>query len=82
MIEDYWESRFAQQFQKVENKQKPGAILSLIPSRDEWLEFTEFVRSQWCIEDGYYSIRRDRPHCFVVLFGGVAFYECIETNNR
>ena len=75
MDEDYWESRFAQQFQEIEDKQKPGAILPLIPGRDEWLEFTEFVRAQWRIRDGYYSIRRDRPHCFVVLFGGVAFYE-------
>ncbi len=72
---DYWESKFAQQFEKIENKQKPGAMLSLIPSRDDWLEFIEFVREQWRFEEGYHAVRRERPHCFVVLFGGVAFYE-------
>ncbi len=75
MGKDYWESRFAQQFSKVENKQKPGVLLSLIPSRDEWPEFRDFVRQEWCYEEGYYSIRRERPHCFVALLGGVAFYE-------
>ncbi|MBL8203986.1 MAG: hypothetical protein JNM09_07120 [Blastocatellia bacterium] len=75
MGKDYWESRFAQQFSKVENKQKPGVLLSLIPGRDEWPEFRNFVRQEWRYEEGYYSIRRERPHCFIALLGGVAFYE-------
>ena len=75
---DYWESKFVEQFQKIENKQKPRAILPLIPCRDEWQEFIEFVREQWRFEDGYYSIRKDRPHCFAVLVGGLAFYEYVE----
>ena len=44
---DYWESKFVEQFQKIENKQKPGAILPLIPCRDDWQEFIEFVRTEW-----------------------------------
>ncbi len=75
MGKDYWESRFAQQLSTVENRQKPGVLLSLIPSRDEWPEFRNFVRQEWCYAEGYYSIRRERPHCFVALLGGVAFYE-------
>lgn len=75
MGKDYWEDQFAEQFSKIQDKQKPGVLLSLIPSRDEWPEFRNFVRQEWCYEEGYYSIRRERPHCFVALLGGVAFYE-------
>ena len=72
MDEDYWESRFAQQFQKIEGKQKPGAILSLIPGRDEWQEFIESVRAQWRYYDSWIE---EQHYSLVVLFGGTAFYE-------
>jgi len=75
-IED-WESRFEKKLQQIapSERQKPGALLPLIPCHEEWQEFVEHIQSEWRIEEGYYSVRRDRPHCFSVLYGGVAFYK-------
>ncbi len=75
-IED-WESRFEKKLQQIapSERQKPGAILSLIPSREDWAEFVEHIQHEWRYEEGYHSVRRDRPHCFSVLYGGVAFYK-------
>lgn len=72
-----WENRFKKRFQEIalSDRMKPGSMLPLIPFRDEWEEFQEYIRSEWHYEDGYYSVRRELPHCFTVLVGGVAFYE-------
>ena len=75
-IED-WESHFEKKLQQISpsERQKPGAILSLIPSREDWAEFVEHIQYEWRHDDGYNTVRRDRPHCFSVLYGGVAFYK-------
>ncbi|MDQ3013344.1 MAG: hypothetical protein M3X11_21885, partial [Acidobacteriota bacterium] len=49
--------------------------MALIPGRNDWEEFLNYIRSEWRYADGYYSVRRERPYCFAVLIGGVAFYE-------
>ncbi len=75
-VED-WESRFEKKLQQIapSERHKPGALLPLIPSREEWEEFIEHIQSEWRIEEGYYSVRRELPHCFSVLYGGVAFFK-------
>jgi hypothetical protein len=71
-----WEKRFEAQYQKIarSDREKPGALLPLIPCRGEWEEFLEYIRSEWRIFNGY-AVRQDQPHCLVILFGGIAFYE-------
>lgn len=72
-----WENTFAERLRQTlpSVRGKSGALLSLIPCRAQWEEFLADMRAQWRYENGYYSVRRERPHCFTVLIGGVAFYQ-------
>jgi len=70
-----WENSFEQKLLKMVqiDKEKPGALLSLIPCRDEWDEFLEYIRSEWRYFNGN-TVRVEQPHCLAILFGGIAFY--------
>jgi hypothetical protein len=74
---DYWERKFEIKLAEIDSsrRQRAGAILSAIPSHAEWESFLEAVRSEWIYSDGYYSVRREHPGCFILLLGGVAFFE-------
>jgi len=52
-------------------RNKAGAMLQVIPSREDWQEFLKSVKSEWQVwqGDGRY------PFCLLILYGGVAFYE-------
>jgi len=71
-----WEDRLETKLREVaqSDREKPGAMLPLIPCRGEWEEFLEYIRSEWRFSNGY-AVRQDQPHCLVILFGGIAFYE-------
>ncbi len=71
-----WEVKFREALQKVHNlnnkNQKAGILLSAIPNREKWDEFLDAVKMEWR------TWRRDlcsHPHCLVVLYSGLAFYE-------
>ncbi len=53
-------------------RHRAGALLPVIPDRLQWEDFTASVKAEWtkwCTRLITY------PHCLVVLYGGVAFYE-------
>ncbi len=66
-----WEERFHGDIEKIESsqRQKAGAMLSVIPERDDWNEFLGLMKPFW---------RRavdDFPCCLLILYDGLAFYE-------
>jgi hypothetical protein len=69
-----WEVIFREELQRVDavERQKAGALLSVIPNHIEWDNFLVTVKSEWqtwCSDLGRY------PNCLVVLYAGLAFYE-------
>ncbi len=70
-----WENKFAEEFRRVceSNRQAAGVLLPLIPNHDEWQEFLTYIREKWSLWKGY--LAQEWPHCLVVLYGGLAFYE-------
>ncbi len=70
-----WESEFELKWLKVkpERRKNPGALLSIIPSPNQWLDFLDEVRTRWPATSGFQVY--EKAHCLIVLYGGVAFYE-------
>lgn len=51
---------------------RAGALLPIIPDYEGWNEFLDAIRAEW------WAWQRDLakyPHCIVVLYGGLAFYQ-------
>ena len=70
----YWEAELGKVWQRVEKtqRQKTGALLSVIPQRAQWDEFLASIHTEWPTwrrQLGQY------PHCLVVLYGGLAFFQ-------
>ena len=55
-----------------EERQKAGALLSIIPERDEWDKFLEAIKNEW--ETWKNDLTR-YPNCLIALYDGLAFYE-------
>lgn len=69
-----WEDNFQKALQTIDKieRQKAGALLSVIPAREAWDEFLGSTKAEW------QAWRRDLyqlPHCLIILYGGLAFYE-------
>ena len=71
---DSWEERFEAALNSIPENQrlKAGAVLSTIPSREEWECFVATVRDAWRNRDWACAVR---PACLVILYDGVAFFE-------
>jgi hypothetical protein len=68
-----WEKRFALSLREIlkDQRGKAGAMLPVIPSRDEWDQFVAEVRNEWWHWEWIFTLN---PGCLVVLYDGVAFY--------
>jgi len=69
-----WEESFEEQLEATEasKRHKPGALLPIIPGREQWGDFTSAVRSEW----NFWNLDLDRyPACLIILYGGLAFFE-------
>lgn len=69
-----WEETFEKALQVINEagRQMACALLPAIPNREQWDEFLRSVKIEWK------AWRRNLcsyPHCLVVLYGGLAFYE-------
>lgn len=58
-------------------RDKPGALLSVIPDRDLWERFISDVRAVWPIREAIFSLK---PACQLFLYDGIAFYEFVSGN--
>jgi hypothetical protein len=69
-----WEDHFQKALQVIDEakRQKAGALSPAIPNHEKWDEFLGLVKAEWQTwRRNLYSY----PHCLVVLYGGLAFYE-------
>ena len=68
-----WEKRFDSALRQIsENERgKAGAVLAVIPGRDEWDRFVADVRAEWWHWEWVFTIN---PGCMVALYDGAAFY--------
>jgi hypothetical protein len=69
-----WEESFQEKLAAIDasKRDKPGALLPVIPDREKWDEFSFAVRSEWNVW------KRDLhryPACLIMLYGGLAFFE-------
>jgi hypothetical protein len=70
-----WEDRFCDCLKhegRLVYSGKAGALLSTIPGYEDWHAFLDSVQAAcgtWLTKLG------ENPHCIVVLYGGLAFYE-------
>jgi hypothetical protein len=71
---DSWEERFESALNSIPENQrlKAGAILSTIPSREEWECFVATMRDAWQSRDWACAMH---PACLVILYDGVGFFE-------
>ena len=69
-----WELSFEEKLESLNapTRHKAGALLPLIPDREEWSRFLAIVQSEWGAWEHDLS---KFPACLVVLYGGLAFYE-------
>jgi hypothetical protein len=69
-----WEAELGKALQCVEQtqRQKAGALLSVIPPRAEWDEFLESIQAEWRI---WRHNLKQYPNCLVTLYGGLAFFQ-------
>lgn len=69
-----WEEFFGKNLKALDasKKRRAGAILPLVPDRDQWNDFLSVVRSDW---GAWESALDQYPACLVVLYGGLAFFE-------
>ncbi len=51
---------------------KAGALLPLIPEREQWTVFLTTIQSEWTAWE--HDLNR-YPACLLILYGGLAFYE-------
>lgn len=68
-----WEREFEARLKAVpmEKRDKAGALLSIIPSHEEWDRFCDSIRHEW---HRWKFHLEQYPHCLTVLFGGLAFF--------
>lgn len=68
-----WEKRFDSALRQIsENERgKAGAVLAVIPGRDEWECFVADVKAEWKNWEWVFTIN---PGCMVALYDGAAFY--------
>ena len=68
-----WETRFADAINaiSISERAKPGVLLSVIPSRDEWQDFVADVRAEWRRWEWVFTLN---PASLVALYDGAAFY--------
>ncbi len=69
-----WEENFQKALQVIDKakRQTAGALLSAIPSHEEWDEFLGLVKAEW---QAWRKDLRSYPHCLAILYSGLAFYE-------
>lgn len=67
------ERKFAWALREIPEDQrgKAGAVLPVIPARDEWERFVAEMRSEWWHWEWAFTLN---PGCIVVLYDGVAFF--------
>ena len=66
-----WENNFREEIEKIgeSQRQKAGALLSVVPIHENWNEFLDSIKTfLWRIVDEF-------PCCLIVLYDGLAFYE-------
>lgn len=56
---------------EMKDRSKAGAMLHIIPAREDWREFLESVKTEWRFWQG----NSRYPFCLLVIYGGNAFYE-------
>jgi hypothetical protein len=69
-----WEVSFEDKLESLNpiTRHKAGALLPLIPNREQWGVFLETIQSEWATWE--HDLTR-YPACLLVLYGGLAFYE-------
>ena len=69
-----WEAEFGKKLAPVKREKltRPGSLLSVIPSHQEWDDFIEDVNHEW---RNWRKHLEQFPRCLLVLFGGLAFFE-------
>ncbi len=69
-----WKNRFRKGLQRDGSiaHAKARALLPIIPGYEEWHGFLDSVKVSW---DTWLEKLEENPHCVVVLYGGLAFYE-------
>ena len=68
-----WQTRFASAIDAIapDQRAKSGALLPIIPPREDWEQFIADVRSEWSHWKWVFTLN---PACLVVLYDGAAFY--------
>jgi len=72
---ELYEKQFGNLIQNLTlaDRQKAGALLSVIPERLEWENYISVVKSQVSISRAF--LWDNNPYCLIVLYGGMAFFE-------
>lgn len=66
-----WNSLFGQKILALDETRQAGALLSIIPHREDWSDFLESVKTEWRFWQGDSRY----PFCLLIIYGGNAFYE-------
>jgi hypothetical protein len=69
-----WEHRFKEVLEQIELSEMnlAGALLPIIPNREDWSEYIKQVSIEWC--DWSENLWKF-PYCLIALYGGIAFYK-------
>jgi hypothetical protein len=69
-----WEVFFKEKLESLgaATRHKAGALLPLIPDREQWARFLATIQSEWAAWEHDLT---SYPACLLVLYGGLAFYE-------
>jgi len=69
-----WEDRFEKDMERIRpnDRARAGALLPVVPSPHDWSNFLEAVEAEW---PTWLRGLGEKPHCLIVLYGGLAFYE-------
>jgi hypothetical protein len=69
-----WNAHFEEQWAKLNlaRRNRAGALLPLVPTRQEWDDFQADVRREW---RSWQDQLCRHPYCLLALYCGVAFYE-------
>jgi hypothetical protein len=69
----HWENSFAKAIEAIpaDERANSGALLPMIPPREDWERFVADVRSEWWRWEWVFTLN---PACLVVLYDGAAFY--------